>query len=143
MRAGAWPHVAAQFCGVTLDTFLNWVDEEKCPGEPYESFRREIEQAEAGGAIEALQVIMKEMHRNWFAAAWFLERRHGYVANQSAADTAPRRLIVSDTDDPSRDAAQLAADSTSLISSLSAGPDGGAPLGETDGQDVVRESEDG
>lgn len=129
------------FVGISLNTYLRWSDDRQSPGEPYESFRREVEQAEANSAIEALQHVVSESKRNWFAAAWLLERRHGYTPTPPAGEQAPRRLIVTDGDDPSREPALLAEATECVLSSLSSGFDEDSSIGPASGEIVVREPE--
>jgi hypothetical protein len=60
----------------------------KDPNSEYVKFVHDVDMAEAQGAIKSLALIQSAaMSGSWQAAAWLLERRHGYRREMSLAVT--------------------------------------------------------
>lgn len=73
VELGATYELAAQCGGISYDTFNEWMK-----GKP--EFHADIKAAEGQSAFVALQRVRKAAEMGeWQAAAWLLERRHGYV----------------------------------------------------------------
>jgi len=60
---------AAHACGISLSTLQNWIAE-------FPEFLDRIKKADADAEIAMVNIIRTKARRSWFAAAWWLERRH-------------------------------------------------------------------
>ena len=79
---GSTYEIAASYAGIGLRTFYTWMARGQRGEQPYEQFWQAIKKAESRGAIQSLsKVITAAQDGNWQAAAWLLERRHGYTRN--------------------------------------------------------------
>lgn len=73
IELGATYELAAQAAGVDYATFARWVNEK-------DEFRETVKLAEGKSALAALAIVQRAAaERDWQAAAWLLERRHGYT----------------------------------------------------------------
>ena len=82
----------------------------------YAQFVRDVDLAEAQGAIKALALIQSAaMNGSWQAAAWLLERRHGYRREMSLAVTVEADSEVMSVDQLMKEIAEA----DSVISMLS------------------------
>ena len=76
--------LAAEYGGIHRDTFFRWMRDGEEGIEPYAEFYQAVRLAGARGAISSLAVVRKaavgteNKPGEWTAAAWLLERRHGY-----------------------------------------------------------------
>ena len=70
VRAGAHRGIAAQYAGVTRETLSRWL---RRPGEPYETFSRLLDQAEAEIEVNLVSLITESQDPR--VALKFLERR--------------------------------------------------------------------
>lgn len=73
--------LAASYAGVSESTVFRWLSSgrEEEEGE-YADFYRSVKEAEAISAVRSLgSIVQAARDGNWAAAAWLLERRHGYV----------------------------------------------------------------
>jgi len=90
-RVGSSRPISAAYAGIPLRTLQAWMsrgrrDEDQ--NSEYAQFVRDVDLAEAQGAIKALALIQSAaMNGSWQAAAWLLERRHGYRREMSLAVT--------------------------------------------------------
>ncbi len=78
---GATYRMAAKAGGLNERTLRRWTAEAKSEGESsqYYQLYLDIKQADAAGGIAALESIKKAAKEGkWQAAAWLLERKHGY-----------------------------------------------------------------
>jgi len=81
LRLGATYELAAEYAGISRSTLYNWMEKgkEQTRGQ-YRTFLDSIKGAEARGAIANLAMIETAAKAgDWKAAAWRLERRHGYT----------------------------------------------------------------
>lgn len=81
LRLGATYEIAAEYAGISRSTLYNWMEKgkEQKSGQ-YRTFLDSIKTAEARGAIANLAMIESAAKSgDWKAAAWRLERRHGYT----------------------------------------------------------------
>ena len=81
LRLGATYELAAEYAGISRSTLYNWMEKgkEQTRGQ-YRTFLDSIKAAEARGAIANLAMIETAAKAgDWKAAAWRLERRHGYT----------------------------------------------------------------
>ncbi len=81
IRLGATFKMAAEYAGISRSTMYNYINAGKKakPGTKKAQFYAELVKAESDGAISSLAVIDKAaLKGDWKAAAWKLERRHGY-----------------------------------------------------------------
>ena len=96
LRLGATYEIAAEYAGISRSTLYNWIDKgkEQSRGQ-YRTFLDNIKQAEAKGAIANLAMIETAAKSgDWKAAAWRLERRHGYTRDgfQTRLESKPKEL---------------------------------------------------
>ncbi len=77
IRVGATYELAAQFGGITYQTFLNWMTRGQGSrrGRYFEFFEA-VKRAEGEAAIKWLALIDKAAATTWQAAAWKIERRY-------------------------------------------------------------------
>jgi len=81
LRLGATYEIAAEYAGISRSTLYNWMErgQREKTGE-YRAFLDSIKQADAKGAIANLALVETAAKAgDWKAAAWRLERRHGYT----------------------------------------------------------------
>jgi hypothetical protein len=79
LRAGTTYEIAAQYAGISRSTLYEWIKKgESFETGVYRSFYDNIKKAEAEGAVVHLGTIAQASKKDWKAAAWLLERRHGY-----------------------------------------------------------------
>lgn len=79
LRQGSTYDLAAQYAGITRQTLYNWLSKAKAGDESYFVVLDAVKSAEAAGALDMLQIITESAGEgSWQAAAWLLERRHGY-----------------------------------------------------------------
>ena len=79
LRAGTTYEIAAQYAGISRSTLFEWIKKgEKEEDTAYRTFYDNIKKAEAEGAVVHLGTIAQASAKDWKAAAWILERRHGY-----------------------------------------------------------------
>ncbi len=76
VRIGSPFNVAARAAGVHRNTLRRWLVLGEAGREPYAKLLRDVEQARDQAHLHALALIRQAMPVNWFAAAWFLERRY-------------------------------------------------------------------
>jgi hypothetical protein len=81
IQLGCTYNVAASYAGISESTLFRWLASGKEQGDPkYESFYRSVKEAEAVSAVRNLASIAQAAKEGqWTAAAWLLERRHGYT----------------------------------------------------------------
>ena len=103
MRIGMTVELAAQYGGISKDTFYRWL---KLANDPtadkvFSDFSDAIKAAEADNAARCLLVIDDAANDgSWQAAAWMLERRHKYqrqAAVQVETTAEPQMEIVDTT----------------------------------------------
>jgi hypothetical protein len=78
---GCTYEIAASYAGISESTLFRWLasgrDEED---KQYTAFYRSVKEAEAVSAVRNLASIAQAAKDGqWAAAAWLLERRHGYI----------------------------------------------------------------
>ncbi len=79
LRAGTTYEIAAQYAGISRSTLYEWIKKgENTASGTYRTFYDNIKKAEAEGAVVHLGTISQASKKDWKAAAWLLERRHGY-----------------------------------------------------------------
>jgi len=79
LRAGTTYEIAAQYAGISRSTLYEWIKKgEQTTTGSYRTFYDNIKKAEAEGAVVHLGTISQASKKDWKAAAWLLERRHGY-----------------------------------------------------------------
>ena len=78
-RLGMTRKLAAAYAGIAVGTFYRWMETgATAPRGQFKELRDAIKQAEAQGAARALVKVHAAADDSWQAAAWLLERRHGY-----------------------------------------------------------------
>jgi hypothetical protein len=79
LRAGTTYEIAAQYAGISRSTLYEWIKKgEGFDTGAYRTFYDNVKKAEAEGAVVHLGTIAQASKKDWKAAAWLLERRHGY-----------------------------------------------------------------
>ena len=81
IQLGMTYKLCCDYVGISEPTFYRWLQEADRPGgrKAQRDFRKALKTAEAKGAAHSLAVIHRAAEDgNWTAAAWILERRHGY-----------------------------------------------------------------
>jgi len=73
--------IAASYAGISQRSLFQWLASgREGQGELYENFYAAVKNAEAMNAVRNLASIAQSAKDgNWTAAAWMLERRHGYI----------------------------------------------------------------
>ena len=91
MSIGCTYELAARHAGIGESTMYYWLAKGR-EGEPgYQEFLEEVKRCEARCAAGALGVLLQAAREGkWQAAAWLLERRHGYTAK----DRAPVEITI-------------------------------------------------
>ncbi len=85
LRSGATYALACQAAGVDYSTFRRWMRRgEKAKSGRYRLFHEAIRRAEGECAMSCLEAIRDSAPKEWTAAAWLLERRHGYTKDMAA-----------------------------------------------------------
>ena len=77
--AGCSYEMAADYAGISRQTLWTWIKKgEEGKDRNYVTFLDSIKTAEIEGAMANLGTIQEASQKDWKAAAWILERRHGY-----------------------------------------------------------------
>ena len=77
--AGCSYEMSADYAGISRQTLWNWIKKgEEGNDRAYVTFLDNIKSAEIEGAMANLGTIQEASKKDWKAAAWILERRHGY-----------------------------------------------------------------
>jgi hypothetical protein len=96
IRRGLSPNRAAALCGVADSTVTRWKERAaEDPDGPYAAFFVEVHAARATREAELLDLVHaaaedlvedgRTRRGDWRAAAWVLERQHGYTREQASA----------------------------------------------------------
>ena len=79
IRLGMTNKLAAAYAGISESTFYLWLQQARDGDEEKSDLLESLKRAEAESAAHSLAVIKKAAQDgSWQAAAWGLERRHGY-----------------------------------------------------------------
>jgi hypothetical protein len=105
LRQGSTYDLAAQYAGICRKTLYSWLCKANDGDDAYLPVLHAVKSAEAFGALDMLQIITESAASgSWQAAAWLLERRHGYrkdthlsLSTEAADDT---ELTIVDPDAP-------------------------------------------
>lgn len=82
-RLGMTQALAAQYAGVSASSLARWLRRGRDgEGGIFGELLEALEKAEADGAAMMLARVQQHAENNWNAAAWLLERRHGYRRNE-------------------------------------------------------------
>ena len=105
LRQGSTYDLAAQYAGITRQTLYNWLAKANDGDTAYVVVLDTVKSAEAFGALDMLQIITESAASgSWQAAAWLLERRHGYrrdsVISLTTEDNEDNELTVVDPNAP-------------------------------------------
>lgn len=88
--AGCSYEMAADYAGITRQTLWAWMKKgEEGKDKNYLTFLNDIKSAEVEGAMSNLGTIQDASKKDWKAAAWILERRHGY-SKEGIKSTRPK-----------------------------------------------------
>lgn len=77
LRKGNYLSTTAKACGINSSTLSQWIRRGKKGEEPYATFYKRVEQAEAEGELRSMAIIDDVASTgNWLASAWKLERKY-------------------------------------------------------------------
>ena len=77
LGAGHYREIACKLAGIDRKTLLNWLKRgEREKTGLYRELYTAVEKAEADAEVYHLKNIETAAKKNWFASAWFLERKH-------------------------------------------------------------------
>lgn len=80
VRRGSSYRMACNIAGINESTFYMWMKKgQTAPHGKFVEFRTNVLQAEAENGDRMLALIQDHAVKDWKAAAWVLERRHGFV----------------------------------------------------------------
>ena len=80
ISVGGTYEIAAGYGGITERTLYKWIARGENGEEPFDQFVQDLNAAKAKGAIQLLSTVIRAaQEQSWQAAAWILERRHGYT----------------------------------------------------------------
>lgn len=81
---GLTHELAAKYAGIGRSTFYLWIEKGRAQEDgPYRAFVEALDEAEAKNAARCMAEVLKAAKAGtWQAAAWLMERRHGYVVRQ-------------------------------------------------------------
>ena len=78
-KLGLTRDLQAQYAGIGTSTLHRWLAKgRQAKRGRYRELWESLKRAEAEGAVDAMQRIADAQEKDWKAAAWLLERRHGY-----------------------------------------------------------------
>jgi hypothetical protein len=78
-RLGLTYTLLASYCGIARSSLFDWLKRGRLGEADCVEFAKAIDEGEGDGAAEMLGIIAAAAReRQWQAAAWILERRHGY-----------------------------------------------------------------
>lgn len=100
LKMGATIELAAASIGISRRTWYRWLQRGEEGERAYRRFYTAIQQAEVAGALEALERINGAASTDWKAAAWLLERRHGYTRDQY--ERSCQRQEATEAEEPER-----------------------------------------
>jgi hypothetical protein len=87
IKVGATYELAAQYGGVSYNTFNEWMKKgDAAKSGKYREFHEAIKAAEGDAAIKWLAMIDKAAVETWQAAAWKLERRYPQNYGRTVVD---------------------------------------------------------
>ncbi len=86
IKQGATIELAAGAIGISRRTWYRWMQRGEDGEKPYSRFYSAVRQAEGESAMAALEHINQASAGDWKAAAWLLERRHGYTREQHSRE---------------------------------------------------------
>ena len=100
ITVGCTYKLAAQAAGICERTLYNWLEKGEAGEAPiYVQFLQDVKRAEGAQAAQLLQLIATHAANHWQAAAWMLERRHGYASPQALAAIEKGRQEQGPSDD--------------------------------------------
>ena len=78
-KLGLTRGLQAEYAGISVSTLQHWLARgRKATSGQYRQLVAALRASEAEGAFEAMERIRDGQKKDWRAAAWYLERRHGY-----------------------------------------------------------------
>ena len=118
IEVGATRKIAAYAAGIDVSTLYAWLSKGRNSNDQndvFKEFSDRIKTAEGMSALRDLSIITRASETDWRAAAWRLERRHGYTVNHQiineSVDIDPHELDVNEL-------MQQIKDTNNLISKL-------------------------
>jgi len=103
IQLGMTYKLSCAYVGISEPTFYRWLQEAEKPTgrKAQKDFRKALKAAEAKGAAHSLAVIRRAADDgNWTAAAWILERRHGFRKEIPQQLLEIREDAIEDAPDP-------------------------------------------
>ena len=103
IQLGMTYKLCCAYVGIAEPTFYRWLKEADKPGgrKAQRDFRQALKAAEAKGAAHNLAIIHRAAEEgSWQAAAWVLERRHGYRKEVAPIFTDVVEEVIIEAPDP-------------------------------------------
>ena len=103
-RLGLTRKLAAQYANLSLSTAEDYLKKGRDGDPDYVKFSEAVYAAESDGAAVLLKQIMKHSRKDWRAAAWVLNNRHGdeYKSKQVVAGDPDAPIAVTEIALPAR-----------------------------------------
>ena len=93
VRRGSSYRMACNIAGINESTFYMWMKKgQTAPHGKFVDFRRDVLQAESENGDRMLALIQDHAIKDWKAAAWILERRHGFVKDGRIEQTQTEKV---------------------------------------------------
>jgi transposase-like protein len=97
VRAGNFRITAAAAAGISPVTLRDWLRRGARGEAPFDSFREDVDAAEAQAEARLVTLVAKAAEHDWRAAAWHLERRvHKRWGKKDPPDPKPKETITAD-----------------------------------------------
>ncbi len=101
LSKGMTIRAASALAHLSYETVYAWMRKGRAGEEPFASFLAELEQAEAECQQAALARVVAAGENDWKAAAWILERRHGFAIPKENWQEREARIDAATPADPS------------------------------------------
>lgn len=91
LKKGAYVELAIKYARISKTTHYSWMRMGEKGDPKYRDYYEQITAADSYGGLQALETInAAAANGTWQAAAWLLERRHGYVKPEWKPREEPR-----------------------------------------------------
>lgn len=91
LKLGAYVELAVKAAGISKSTHYYWMRHGEQGDPKYRDYYEQVTAADSFGALQALDTIRTAAKNGtWQAAAWLLERRHGYTKPEHVTREEPK-----------------------------------------------------